>query len=256
MRILLLEPSENRHKVMKKYLLSQGFLVDDFFKYTTAMREIDNGYNGFIIGIDSTSVREGMEFLKSIRSYYPHVPVLMLYLEESLDVRILKRAYALGCDDVLKKPFLIEEIDKKLAKLLNIRRDVVHFGAHGTLDFSSGVMSMRGVQTHFSTKERRLLSILFSNKGHTVSFETIQLSVWDGEGASVESIRSLVRRVRQKIPFVCIKTIVNVGYILKLNAEPPLPQPKRLAHTEDARASFMRGVYPITERARTLVISN
>lgn len=201
---------------MREYLTSKGFWVDSFNDFHKAISAIDNGYNCFIFETTSTKAQQSFELLKAIRYYYPVVPILMLYFDDRLEVSLLKNAYTLGCDDVFKKPFCKEEIEAKLARLLNLRKDVVSFGPHGTFDFSSGVLKMGMVQRHFSTKEKRLLSILFSHKGHVVSFDTIQTMVWKGEFTNVESIRSLIRRVRQKLPFRCIETIVNTGYVLKL----------------------------------------
>lgn len=216
MKILVVHRGKAEYALLTKHLIAQGFLVDGFREFHEASHAIDDGYNCFILGIDRMSARQGMEFLKSVRSYYPKVPVLMLYLDETVDASIVKNLYMLGCDDVLKKPLIIEEVDSKIARLLHIRRDVIRFGKGGVFDFGLGMLQMGSTQQHFSTKEKRLLSVLFSHQECLVSFEAIKVSVWDGEEVNLESIRSLVRRVRQKIPFNCIETVVNSGYILKL----------------------------------------
>lgn len=217
MRIFLLEKHKKVNGAIREYFMSRGFWVDSFEDIQSAANSIDNGYNCFILEMNAISAQKSLELLKSIRFYYSKVPVLMLYFDESLDISLLKNAYTLGCDDVFKAPFCLEELEAKVNRLLNIRKDIVSFGPHGTFDFSSGVLKIGTLQRHFSTKEKRLLSVLFSYKGTVVTFETIQSMVWEGEYANVESIRSLMRRVRQKIPFTCIKTIINTGYILKLD---------------------------------------
>lgn len=216
MRIFLLANHKEINDLMSKYFVSKGFWVDSFKDYHKAANAIDNGYNCFILETNPNKAKKSFELLKSIRFYYSTVPILMLYFDDFLEVSLLKNAYALGCDDVFKKPFCTEEIDAKITRLLNLRKDVVSFGPHGTFDFSSGVLKIGTLQRHFSTKEKRLMSILFSHKGHVVSFDTIQSMVWEGEFTNIESIRSLMRRVRQKLPFQCIETIVNTGYVLKL----------------------------------------
>jgi two-component system OmpR family response regulator len=216
MKVLMVYRKTAEYPVLMKHLSSQGFIVDSLIGFHEASKVVDDGYNCFIIGIDRLSSKQGIEFLKSVRYYYPKIPVLALYCDEKVEVSIVKNLYLLGCDDVIKKPFILEEIDAKIARLLHIRKDVIRFGKEGSFDFGLGVLRMGSMQQHFSTKEKRLLAVLFSHKESLVSFETIKACVWDGEEVNLESIRSLVRRVRQKIPFECIKTVVNSGYILKL----------------------------------------
>ena len=76
-------------------------------------------------------------------------------------------------------------------------------------------MDIDGKLEHVSTKERLLVNLLLSQRGKVVSISTIQAIVWEGNFASIDSIRSLVRRVRKKIPIDCIETSVDVGYLFK-----------------------------------------
>ena len=216
MKILLFEPDTFISKSITKQLMSKRYTVDRFETIQHALSSIDNGYSFFIIEMSHTPT-QSLHMLKSIKDYYPSTPVMMLYFGEVFDVTALKKAYMYGCDDVVKTPFLIDEIETKMTKLLNIRHDTVTFAPKCSFDFNTGLLCIGSFKRYFSKKEKRLFTILFSNKEHVVSFETIKTMVWEGESASLESIRSLIRRLRQKIPFHCIETIVDTGYILKLN---------------------------------------
>jgi len=217
MKILLFEHNATIAKSITKQLASKGYTVDSFGEIHHAFDAIDNGYNLFIIEMSHTPV-QSLHMLKSIKDYYPSTPTVMLYLGEVFDLSALKKAYMYGCDDVLKKPFLLDELETKVAKLLNIRHDIVTFAPKCSFDFNTGLLRVGSFKQYLSKKEKRLFTILFSHKEHVVSFETIKTMVWEGECVSLESIRSLIRRLRQKIPFECIETIVDTGYILKLSA--------------------------------------
>jgi len=216
MKILLFESDTLMRNSMTKQLLSKGYTVDTFEDINRALNAIDNGYSFFMIEMSRTPI-QSLDMLKSIKDYYPSTPVMMLYFGEILDISALKKAYMYGCDDVLKNPFLMDELETKMSKLLNIRHDSVTFAPKCSFNFSTGLLSVGAFKQYFSKKEKRLFTLLFSNKEHVVSFETIKTMVWEGESVSLESIRSLIRRLRQKIPFHCIETIVDTGYILKLN---------------------------------------
>ena len=215
MKIFLLEPSKMLRCTIKQYLHAHHFTVDAFSSDTEAIEAIDNGYNCFIIGMDCENAQEGLALLKSIRMYYREVPVLVMCLNDQLDISIMKKAYAFGCDDILKKPFFIEEINQKIVKLLHVEHEIVHFGDYATLDSSTGVLTFGSLQKHFTKKERRLLFILHSYRESVVSFATIRNLVWEEEQPTIDAIRSLVRRVRKKLPFPCIETVPDTGYILK-----------------------------------------
>lgn len=216
MKILLFEPDTFIAKTITKQLITKGYTVDKLTTIHQALSAIDNGYSFFIIEMSHTPI-QSLDMLKSIKDYYPSTPVMMLYFGEVFDLLALKKAYMYGCDDVLKKPFLVDELETKMAKLLNIRHDIVTFAPKCSFDFNTGLLSIGAFKKYFSKKEKRLFSLLFSKKESVVSFDTIKTIVWEGESVSLESIRSLIRRLRQKIPFHCIETIVDTGYILKLN---------------------------------------
>lgn len=216
MKILLLENNIHINTMITKRLLSKGYSVDSFFNATEAFAAVDNNYTCFILGINTPLFPKSLKMLRAIKDYYPKTPVIMLHVDGELDIKVLQSAYRSGCDDFLKKPFLMEELETKIAKLLNIRHDTVTLGAKCSFDFSTGLLCVGGVKKHFSKKERRLFGVLYSNKETIVSFETIKAIVWEGEPATLDSIRSLIRRLRQKFPFKCIETIVDSGYILKL----------------------------------------
>lgn len=220
MKILLFEPDTFMCKSISKQLLSKGYTVDAFEEINHALNAIDNGYSFFMIEM-SHAPTQSLDMLKSIKDYYPSTPIMMLYFGETFDIEALKKAYMYGCDDVLKKPFLMDELETKMSKLLNIRHDSVTFAPKCSFNFSTGLLSVGAFKKYFSKKEKRLFTLLFSYKESVVSFETIKTMVWEGESVSLESIRSLIRRLRQKIPFHCIETIVDTGYSLKLNTLNP-----------------------------------
>lgn len=84
-----------------------------------------------------------------------------------------------------------------------------------SFDFQASLLRIGTLEEHLSRKERLLLNVLITEKSKVVSFDKIQAMVWEGNFASLDSIRSLMRRLRKKIPFECIETVVDVGYILR-----------------------------------------
>lgn len=212
MKILLLEDNARLNATIVKRLEAKAYIVDCFIDGQEAYNALDNGYSCFILDINVPSL-DGIEILKQIRDFYPETPVIII--SSSVELEVIKDAYNYGCNDFLKKPFFIDELEIKIEKLCNIRHDIVDLGHDCQFDFKTSLLRIGNLEEHLSRKEKLLLNVLISEKGKVVSFDKIQAMVWEGNFASLDSIRSLMRRLRKKIPFECIETVVDVGYILR-----------------------------------------
>lgn len=212
MKILLLEDNQRLNETIVKRLNAKGFEVHSFSDGNEAYDAIDNGYICFVLDINVPSI-DGIEILKKIREYNMDTPVIIISSTVELDV--IKSSYSYGCSDYIKKPFFIDELEIKIEKLCNFDHDAVEVVPGCTFYFKDSVLEIDETPEHLSRKERLLLNLLLSQRGKVVSFDTIQAIVWEGNFASIDSIRSLVRRVRKKIPYDCIETAVDVGYLFK-----------------------------------------
>jgi DNA-binding response OmpR family regulator len=212
LKILLLEDNKRLNETIVKRLKAKGFKVDSFMDGKEAYDAIDNGYSCFILDINVPSL-DGLEILKRIREFNEDTPVIIISSTVELDC--IKDSYSYGCNDYLKKPFFIDELEIKIDKLCNFDKDLIKVYDGCNFNFKDSIIEVNGEVEHLSKKERLLLNLLLANRGKVVSFSTIQAIVWEGNFASIESIRSLVRRVRKKIPKDCIETSVDVGYLLK-----------------------------------------
>lgn len=212
MKILVLEDNQRLNATIVKRLEAKGYNVDAFIDGQKAYNAIDNGYACFILDINVPSL-DGLEILKKIRDFYTDTPVIII--SSSVELEVIKDAYNLGCNDFIKKPFFIDELEIKIEKYCCIRDDIVNLGNGCVFDFQMSMLRFDAHEEHLSRKEKLLLSVLINEKGKVVTFDKIQAMVWEGNFVSLDSIRSLMRRLRKKIPFECIETVVDVGYILR-----------------------------------------
>lgn len=212
MKILLLEDNKRLNETIVKRLQAKDFEVHSFEDGQEAYDAIDNGYTCFVLDINVPSI-DGTEILKKIREFNIDTPVIIISSTVELDV--IKNAYGYGCNDYLKKPFFIDELEIKIEKLCHLDQDIIEIAKNYKFNFKESILEIDGKTEHLSRKERLLLNLLLAQRGKVVSFDTIQAIVWEGNFASIDSIRSLVRRVRKKIPLDCIDTAVDVGYLLK-----------------------------------------
>lgn len=59
------------------------------------------------------------------------------------------------------------------------------------------------------------MNLFLSKKNQVITYSTIENYVWEGSFVSLESIRSLIRRVRKILNKEFIQTVVDTGYIFK-----------------------------------------
>jgi DNA-binding response OmpR family regulator len=212
MKILLLEDNKRLNETIVKRLEVKGFMVDSFIDGQEAYDSIDNGYSCFVLDINVPTL-DGTQILKKIREFNMDTPVIIISSTVELDV--IKQSYNYGCNDYIKKPFFIDELEIKIEKLCNLDHELIKITKSYIFNFKESILEVDGKQEHLSRKERLLLNLLLTQRGKVISFDSIQAIVWEGNFASIDSIRSLVRRVRKKIPFDCIDTAVDVGYLFK-----------------------------------------
>lgn len=195
MKILLLEDNARLNATITKRLEAKGYVIDTFVDGKAAYDAMDNGYGCYILDINVPSL-DGIEILKNVRDFYHETPVIII--SSSVELEVIKDAYSYGCNDFLKKPFFIDELEIKIEKLCNIRHDIVDLGHDCQFDFKTSLLRIGSDEEHLSRKEKLLLNVLISEKGKVVSFDKIQAMVWEGNFASLDSIRSLMRRLRKK----------------------------------------------------------
>jgi DNA-binding response OmpR family regulator len=213
MKILLLEDNEKLNQTITKRLELKGYRVDSFNDGFKAYESISNGYNCFLLDINVPNV-DGIKILKKIREYYEEVPVIIISSTVELD--IIKEAYDFGCNDYLKKPFFIDELEIKIEKLCKIKNEIIEFDKDCFFDFKSSLLKIENEETRLTKKERLLLNLFLTKKNEVISYASIENYVWEGNFVSLESIRSLIRRVRKILVKEYIQTVVDAGYIFKI----------------------------------------
>ena len=213
MKILLLEDNNKLNETITKRLKLKNYNVISFTDGSDAYENITEDFSCFILDINVPNI-DGIKILKKIREYYPTLPVIIISASVELDV--IKQAYDLGCNDFLKKPFFIDELEIKIEKLCKIQNDEICFDENCYFDFKSSVIKMKDKEIRLTKKEKLLMNLFLTKKNQVISYESIESYVWEGNFASLESIRSLIRRLRKVIDKDYIQTVVDTGYIFKI----------------------------------------
>lgn len=79
-------------------------------------------------------------------------------------------------------------------------------------DNENGILLFDGKEVGLNDKENKLLRLLIKHLGRIVSVEEIEDFVWSGELVGEGALRSLMFRIRQKVPKDFIQCYSKIGY--------------------------------------------
>ena len=215
MKILVLEDNERLANLIVEAFEQKKYHVDLYNNGKSALGAIDNGYDCFILDINVPGI-DGLSLLKEIRIMDASTPAIIISANVELDT--IQEAYSRGCDEYLKKPFYMYELETKIEKLCKPKVCVISLpqGFKYSLEHEK-LMDASGEEVKLAKKEILLLNLFAKNLDKNISFERIEQYVWGGELTTTENIRALVKRLRKKLPDDTIENQGGVGY--RLNYE-------------------------------------
>ncbi len=183
--ILLVEDEQNLHEALKLNLEMEGYEVTSAYDGKEALQKIATAYFDLIIMDIMLPEIDGITITENIRVHNNDVPILMLSAKNSSADKII--GLKKGADDYLTKPFNLEELLLRVAKLIEKNKriqvkdsigDIYTFGKN-TINFKSQEsITYNGSTIELSKKETLLLKLLIENKGEVVSREKILQVVW------------------------------------------------------------------------------
>ncbi len=142
--------------------------------------------------------RDGIELLQEIPEL-SDLPVIFIsgYGRDET----VARAFELGADDYIVKPFSPTELVARIRAVLRRHQEPETF-VLGELEveYERRRVTVGGTEVKLTHKEFELLRLLSVNAGRVVHFETLLRRIWDGrESADANLVRIFVRTLRQKL---------------------------------------------------------
>ena len=223
-RVLVVEDDKNLGKVLTDYLTSKNYLVqlaedgEIGFEFFT-----NNDYDIIILDVMMPK-KDGFSLAKDIRKMNKDIPIIFLTAKSHKE-NIIK-AFNLGADDYLTKPFSIEELLLRMDAILKrtIKIDKIELDDNfiiGSYTFHHNqnlLISSSGIKYKLTTKENDLLKLFCENINSKVDRSLALMKIWGDDSyynaRSMDVYIAKLRKYLKEDKKIDLKTIHGFGFKL------------------------------------------
>jgi len=216
MTILLLEDDPLLSKILTKHL-QLNYEITAIYDGTSALERLEHQKFDLLILDSNVPGISGLDLISELRSYNDTTPIIMITAYQ--DTIHLKKAFTNGCNDYIKKPFELDELDMRIANIsrtFNIEQNqLVQITPEIFFDANNNKITKNSQTFPIAKKESEFLNYLVKNRQRTVSKEELTQNLWSFESMpSDATLRVYIRNLRSLIGKETIETIRGMGYRL------------------------------------------
>jgi DNA-binding response OmpR family regulator len=220
MRLLIVEHDIVVRQLVINHLAEHGVAATALPTAAIALTELQHAaFDVAILGLSLADVSE-RDLLRALRA--PGSTTHVIILNGAGDEASRMRAFDLGADDYVAKPFFVQELT---ARVLAVRRRLgvvkdttLRFGTIG-IDLAARQVTVDGVPVDLTVKEFDLLAFFAARPRHAFSRDELLRSVWKSaaQWQRASTVTEHVRRLRSKLepdsvqPRV-LRTVRGFGY--------------------------------------------
>lgn len=157
--------------------------------------------------------KDGLDMAKEIKNISRNTPIIVL--SALLEKERLLRAIDINIDKYLIKPYEPEKLVQIIEKICKDKLGQnceVEICPDYKFNHIKKVLIHNGKEVALTKKELSFISLLMRNVGALVSHEEIKKNVWINSKVSDAAIRTLIKRIRDKVGPNFIKNIPGLGY--------------------------------------------
>ncbi len=202
-RVLVVDPSPEMRRLLQQELSADRMTVFVAGRPSEALALLPVVAPDVILTEIAFPDHDGLRFCQQLRAVTSS-PILVISAARS--DRDMIRAFDMGADDFIPKPFAFVELRARIQA--HLRRHSWR-GAHGALmyyaddhlviDLRLQEVRVRGQRVRMSRIEYRLLACLLEHAGRVVRHETLLRAGWEDQGWDPHYLKLYIRHLRNKI---------------------------------------------------------
>ncbi len=215
-KILLLEDDLTLSETIVDFLEENDFQVISAYDGEQASDIIyEEKFDIFLLDVN-VPLLNGFELLKQKREQGVQTPAIYITSLDSIDS--LETGYKSGCDDYIRKPFVLKELLFRIENIL--KRNFFHesnpklkIDENIEYDIDSNLLFVNSEMVKLNIKESTLLKLFLQSKGEVLTHERIHDELWTfDETASENAVRTYMKNLRKIIGKDKIVSIKKLGY--------------------------------------------
>lgn len=220
MKILIVEDDRALNKGIALSL--QGEEILQAFSIAQARRMFDESIDLIILDINLPD-GSGLDYCREVRQGSKTAIIFLTANDMEIDI---VTGLEMGADDYITKPFSLMVLRARV-NAIQRRKTAAEDGKQGSMqqncfwqngfsfDFEQMVFTAEGEKVELSKTEQKLLRLLVSNCGNTLSRDMLIDRIWSDGAEFVEenALSVTMNRLRAKLPGAPIKTVYGIGYV-------------------------------------------
>lgn len=215
MKILLMEDDLILNEIIEEHLLSKKHKITSTYDANTTQNLLYEEIFDLLLLDVNVPGFSGFELLRNLRDSGINTPAIFITSLDMIDD--VEKGFASGCDDYIKKPFQLKELDLRInniKRLFNIEvSKVINISDDLLVDKTNLIVNLKGKESHITQKELDVFEYLYNNKKKIVSIDELCLNLWSyEESPSAATIRTYVKKLRKLLGENYILNIRGVGY--------------------------------------------
>lgn len=244
-KLLLVEDDPDMLDLTAYVLRRERFVVVEAADGAQAIRRWQTDRPDLVILDLGLPSLDGFEVLRRIREEQETPILVVTGRKEAQDIL---RAFNLGTDDFIPKPFEFRELIARVRAILRRSKVAAQETAEPqvqcdglTLDPQTYEVSWQDTCIRLTPTEFRILYLLATNAGRVVPASRMYTYVWGSQGGDANALRSHISHLRRKLVLDnrddapgTISSVPAVGYIFRRTDSPASPKPVTAAPSASA----------------------
>jgi len=224
--ILIVEDESIVAMEIESHLTKLGYnVIDTCSNAKDVLKAVnDNHIDIIMMDICIKGHMDGVETAEIIKKSHPHIEIL--FLTANLDDYNVDRAIKTDPTAYLSKPFNREELrvflkialhkinkntstDTDNERIIILDHEFSYDTINHTLYYCNEIINL-------TKKENELLELFIKNKNNLLDYYIIESTIWPDKTTNANTVRTLIKRLRQKLKHKFIETVSSRGYKLTI----------------------------------------
>jgi len=214
-RIFLLEDDMQLSDTIRQFLIHQGYEV--FVAYDAHEAQdllYEHAVDLMLLDV-KVPYQNGFDLLTELRKRGNQTPAIFVTSLHS--VEDLTKGFDAGCDDYIRKPFSLKElqlrIEANLKKTFDTHQNIIDINKNIQFNIKEYQLLINALPVSLKHKEAKLLAYFLSHTNKVLSYEKLFAELWDfDEEPNGASLRTYIYTLRNHLGKERIETVKNRGY--------------------------------------------